>query len=148
MLLCMPAYNGEMMKKIRIILFMLVLMLGVLGTAVTAHADEISDNTLELVFTPTKVWKSGSNLCITGTFYNTKADRLIVKIKSFNPRITFKRIDGSSIEFTKEPVKFPLCTIKPGASKVVTYNLGEFNEEWQSWNADPQYIYQYRDIFM
>ena len=28
------------------------------------------------------------------------------------------------------------------------YNFGEFNEEWNSWTADPRYVYQYRDIFI
>lgn len=136
------------MKKIKFILCVLLVLIGTLGICMSTYADETSDNTLELTFTPSKVWKSGNNLCITGTFYNTKTDRLVVKIKNFNPNITFKRIDGSSFEFTKEPIKYPLCTLKPGASKVITYNLGEFSEEWQSWNADPKYIYQYRDIFM
>ena len=81
-------------------------------------------------------------------FIIQKSDRLIVKIKSFNPNITFKKADGSSFEFTNEPIKFPLCTIKPGTSKTITYNFGEFNEEWDSWTADPRYVYQYRDIFI
>ena len=136
------------MKKLKFILCLLLLMLGMVGFSVHAYADEISDNTLELTFTPSKVWKNGNNLCITGTFYNAKEDRLIVKIKSFNPNITFKKADGSTFEFTKQPIKFPMCTLKPGATKVITYNFGEFYEEWSSWNADPQYEYQYRDIFM
>lgn len=136
------------MKKIKFILCILVFMIGTMGFCISAYADEFSDNTQELVFTPSKVWKSGNNLCVTGTFYNTKSDRLIVKIKSFNPNITFKKADGSSVEFTNEPIKFPLCTIKPGTSKTITYNFGEFNEEWDSWTADPRYVYQYRDIFI
>lgn len=141
--------GGErFMKKIKFILCILVLMIGTMGFCISAYADEFSDNTQELVFTPSKVWKSGNNLCVTGTFYNTKSDRLIVKIKSFNPNITFKKADGSSFEFTNEPIKFPLCTIKPGTSKTITYNFGEFNEEWDSWTADPRYVYQYRDIFI
>lgn len=136
------------MKKLRFLICMLLLVVGVVGGSLNTYADEISDNTMELVFTPSKVWKSGDNLCLTGIFHNVKTDRLIVKITSFNPNITFKKVDGSSFEFTKEPIKFPLCTLKPGASKVITYNFGEFKEEWDSWNADPQYVYQYRDIFM
>lgn len=135
------------MKKLSWIICVLLLMVGMLGIGATAYADELSDDKLELEYTPSKVWKSGKNLCMTGTFTNRKSTMLVVKIKSFNPNITFKKADGTTFEFNKGPIKFPLCTINPGARKTLTYNFGEFNEEWHSWVADPDYVYQYRDIF-
>lgn len=50
--------GGErFMKKIKFILCILVLMIGTMGFCISAYADEFSDNTQELVFTPSKVWK-------------------------------------------------------------------------------------------
>lgn len=135
------------MKKLRWIVCVLLLLVGLVGVTTAAYADELSDDKLELTFTPTKVWKSGKNLCMTGYYRNNKDTMLVVKIKSFDPNITFTKADGTSVEFNGPPIKFPFCMLRPGESKTLTYNFGEYNEEWHSWTADPNYVYQYRNIF-
>lgn len=135
------------MRKLRWIVCVFLLLVGMVGVTTAAYADEMSDNKLELVFTPTKLWKSGNNLCLTGTFHNKKANMFVVKIKSFDPNITLKKADGTEVKFHGQPIKFPFCTLKPGDKKTVTYNFGEYREEWHTWYSDPNYVYQIRDIF-
>ncbi|MCQ2373372.1 MAG: hypothetical protein MJ050_04770 [Phascolarctobacterium sp.] len=134
------------MKSFKIILCLIMLCVGIFGMTTNAYADYLSEDTLELEFTPTKVWMSGKNLCMTGTYHNVKMDRLVTKVVKFNPNITFKRADGTEYEFTAAPIKYPLCRLTAGEKRTLTYNFGEFNDTWHSWVADPRYEYQYRDV--
>lgn len=134
------------MKHLKIILCLILFGVGIWGITPSAFADYVSTDKLELEYVPTKVWKSGNNLCVTGTFRNIKRDRLITKIISFRPNITFKRADGTVYEFSGLPIKYPLCRLQAGEQRTVTYNFGNFDDNWHSWVADPSYEYQCRDV--
>lgn len=76
------------MKKICLLILMLVVIPSF------AFAAEVSSDKMILDWTTTKVWRSGDDLCVTGTFVNKRSDLKITKLNDFIMRVVFTDKDG------------------------------------------------------
>lgn len=130
------------MKRVFLFLCMIVC---IFSFNLQAFADTISNDMVSLEFTATKIWYSGNDLCMTGSFSNTRGDWMITKIVEFDPNVVFTKDNGEKEELHAKPIKFPMCKIEGYGSKKVTFNFGPLEHKWKSWVAKPNYTYQYRE---
>lgn len=128
-----------MVKKI---VTMFILITALLGFAVVSAA-EISSDKMILEWKTSKVWLNNGELCIMGDFTNRRSDLTVTKLNSFIARVIFTKADGSKYDFIGSPVKIPLCKVLPNGSKRMSFNLGKFTGEWNSWVTEQDYTFTY-----
>ena len=125
------------MKKICLLTLMLVMIPSF------AFAAEVSSDKMILDWTTTKVWRSGDDLCVTGTFVNKRSDLKITKLNDFIMRVVFTDKDGVKKQFTGRPIKMPMCKIPAGGSRKMNFNFGKFDQEIHDWVTAQEYTFTY-----
>lgn len=108
-----------------------------------AFAAEVSSDKMILDWTTTKVWRSGDDLCVTGTFVNKRSDLKITKLNDFIMRVVFTDKDGVKKQFTGRPIKMPMCKIPAGGSRKMNFNFGKFDQEIHDWVTAQEYTFTY-----
>lgn len=78
-----------------------------------------------------------------GDFTNRRSDLTVTKLNSFIARVIFTKADGSKYEFISSPSKIPLCKVLPNGTKRMSFNLGKFTGEWNSWVTEQDYTFTY-----
>ena len=124
--------------KMLFITFLLVLIPLAKGTAA-----EISDDPMILEWTTTKVWLSGGELCVSGTFENRRDDITVTALNDFTMQITFTRADGTTYQFIGTPKRLPMCKVPAGETKRLTLNFGSFEGQWKTWSTEQNYAFSY-----
>lgn len=127
------------MKRIYLALALLLMLM----CPAFASAAEISSDKMILDWTTSKVWVSGGDLCVTGSFVNKRSDLTITKLNDFVMRITYTGKDGQQRQFTGSPVKLPLCKIGAGGSRKMNFNFGKFEDEIHNWVTAQTYTFTY-----
>lgn len=127
------------MKKIYVMLTLLL----VLMCPAFASAAEVSGDKMILDWTTSKVWVSGGDLCVTGTFVNKRSDLTITKLNDFVMRVTYTDENGEQQQFTGKPIKLPLCKIGAGASRKLNFNFGKFAHTVNNWVTAQEYTFSY-----
>lgn len=132
--------KGEAMKR----LFLLIVMLFIMMVPALGLAAEQSSDKMILEWNTNKVWISGEDLCVTGTFVNKRNDVTITKLNDFVIRLTYEKVDGTQAQFIGRPVKLPICKIGAGKSKKLNFNFGKFNEQAvNNWVTAQDYVFTY-----
>lgn len=112
----------------------------------SAMAAETSTDKLVLTWNTEKVWMDKGNLCMQGTFRNTRSDINITALNHFVTRITFTRSDGKKEAYTCEPLQLPTCNIPAGGSRRMSFKLGAYTGgPWSKWVTEEEYLYTYHD---
>lgn len=127
------------MKRIYLVLALLLALM----CPAFASAAEVSGDKMILDWTTSKVWVSGGDLCVTGSFVNKRSDLTITKLNDFVMRITFTDKDGQQRQFTGSPVKLPLCKIAAGGSRKMNFNFGKFEHDINNWVTAQTYTFTY-----
>lgn len=125
------------MKKIYLLLLLLIMIPSF------AFAAEVSSDKMILDWTTTKVWRSGEDLCVTGTFVNKRSDLTITKLNDFIMRVVFTDKDGSKKQFTGRPIKIPICKIPANGYRKMNFNFGKFDHEINDWVTAQEYTFSY-----
>lgn len=127
------------MKKIYFILTLLL----VLVCPTFASAAEVSSDKMILDWNTSKVWVSGGDLCVSGTFVNKRSDLTITKLNDFVIRVTYTDENGEQKQFTGRPVKLPLCKIPARGSRKLNFNFGKFTHAVNNWITAQEYTFSY-----
>ncbi len=127
------------MKKIYFILTLLL----VLVCPTFASAAEVSSDKMILDWNTSKVWVSGGDLCVSGTFVNKRSDLTITKLNDFVIRVTYTDENGEQKQFTGRPVKLPLCKIPARGSRKLNFNFGKFTHAVNNWVTAQEYTFSY-----
>lgn len=127
------------MKKIYFILTLLL----VLVCPTFASAAEVSSDKMILDWNTSKVWGSGGDLCVSGTFVNKRSDLTITKLNDFVIRVTYTDENGEQKQFTGRPVKLPLCKIPARGSRKLNFNFGKFTHAVNNWVTAQEYTFSY-----
>ena len=127
------------MKKIYFILTLLL----VLVCPTFASAAEVSSDKMILDWNTSKVWVSGGDLCVSGTFVNKRSDLTITKLNDFAIRVTYTDENGEQKQFTGRPVKLPLCKIPARGSRKLNFNFGKFTHAVNNWVTAQEYTFSY-----
>ncbi|WP_314905131.1 hypothetical protein [Selenomonas artemidis] len=106
-------------------------------------AAEVSGDSMMLEWTTTKVWLSGGDLCVSGTFENRRDDITVTALNDFTMQITFTRADGTTYQFIGTPKRLPMCKVPAGETKRLTLNFGSFEGQWKTWVTEQNYEFSY-----
>ena len=128
------------MRLYSMLFFALLLVLCTGGRGIAA---EVSGDPMMLEWTTTKVWLSGGDLCVSGTFENRRDDITVTALNDFTMQITFTRADGTTYQFVGTPKRLPMCKVPAGETKRITLNFGPFDDRWKTWVTSEDYTFSY-----